>query len=327
MVELTTVIPVYNGERFLPATLACLAAQVRRPDRVVVLDNGSTDRTPEIVREFAPIRCEFRRNETNLGVLGNLNQCLRLAEETRFLHLLMADDLVTPEFFSKVLPPLSEVAGRALGYSLNDEIDQFGKVIGPAVRRPVGPARKVALNDFLEPQSELATVLLPGVILKTDFMPAVCAFENLPQVADGLFLAEWATHSTAVIEVAEYLCQYRLHPFNASSRHMFEVDHFIRDEWRLMQAILPWFRESARHRARRRLKLRCLFAARAQVKIDMMRRLRPDRVAEFSQVRRELAGLAACVVGTAAVRCRDGLRRLAGKPGRADELMQVCQAR
>lgn len=103
--ELTTVIPVFNGERFLQTTLECLAMQSRRPDRVVVIDNGSTDRTPELVKGFRGIACEFHQNPTNLGVIGNLNRCLDFASETRFLHLLMADDLVTPDFFAKVLPP------------------------------------------------------------------------------------------------------------------------------------------------------------------------------------------------------------------------------
>lgn len=325
MSELTTVIPVFNGERFLPATLACLAGQRRKPDRLVILDNGSTDRTPEIVREFTAIPVEFRINETNLGVLGNLNRCLEFAAETRFLHLLMADDLVTPEFFSRVLPPLESVRGRALGYSLNDEIDQNGRVIGPQVRKQPGKPRRVALNDFLTPQSELATVLLPGVVLKTEFSPPVCRFEDLPQVADGLFLAEWATNSEAIVEVPEYLCQYRLHPFNASSRHMFDPHHFIRDEWRLMQAIRPWFRENAIRRFLRGWRLRILFAARAQVKIDMMRHLCPSLVSEFESVRRELAGPVACVAGSAAVRGRDLVRRLTGRSTRAEELMQVCR--
>jgi glycosyltransferase involved in cell wall biosynthesis len=326
MAELTTVIPVFNGERYLPETLACLAAQTRKPDRLVILDNGSTDRTHEIVNGFSAIPCEFRRNGTNLRVLGNLNRCLELAAETRFLHLLMADDLVTPEFFAHVVPPLAEVRGRALGYSLNDEIDQTGRVIGPQVRRVAGPPRKVPLNDFLAPQSELATVLLPGVVLKTDFSPPICRFEDLPQVADGLFLAEWATHSEAILEVPEYLCQYRLHPFNASSRHMFDSRHFIRDEWRLIQAIRPWFRESGWRRFLRGWRLRILFAARAQVKIDMMRHLRPPLVPEFESVRRELAGPVACMAGTAAVRGRDLVRRLTGRSTRAEELMQICRS-
>ena len=325
--ELTTVIPVFNGERFLRTTLECLVAQSRRPDRVVVVDNGSTDGTPDLVRGFRGIACEFHRNSSNLGVIGNLNRCLEFASGTRFLHLLMADDLVAPDFFAKVLPPLGEATGRALGYSLNDEIDQHGEPIGPGVRRPAGPARRLTRNEFLTPQAELRHVLLPGVVFKTDFQPTPCRFEDMPQAADVLFLAEWALHSTLIIEVPEYLCHFRIHPFNASSRHMYDADYFIRDEWRLMQRILPWFEEGPLQRSLRRARLACLFAARVRVKMDLMQRLRPDKVAEFGRIRRELAGPVACAAGTAVVRSRDLLRRLRGQPSRADELMQTREPR
>mgnify|MGYP002836400680 FL=1 len=48
MSRLVTVIPVYNGERFLQATLESVAAQTRRPDRVIIQDNCSTDGTAAI---------------------------------------------------------------------------------------------------------------------------------------------------------------------------------------------------------------------------------------------------------------------------------------
>src|SRR6185295_106084 len=94
-----TVIPVYNGEKFLLRTLQSVANQTRRPDRLVILDNCSTDSTEEIVREFAGIKCEFIRNPTNLGLFGNMNRALEFAEQARYLHILCADDLITPKFF------------------------------------------------------------------------------------------------------------------------------------------------------------------------------------------------------------------------------------
>ena len=43
--RIISVIPVYNGKRFIRATLDSLAAQTLRPDRVIVLDDASTDGT------------------------------------------------------------------------------------------------------------------------------------------------------------------------------------------------------------------------------------------------------------------------------------------
>jgi glycosyltransferase involved in cell wall biosynthesis len=318
--ELTTAIPVFNGERFLPATLDCLAQQTRKPDRLVIFDNGSTDRTEEIVANFRGLPCEFRRNESNLGVIGNLNRCLSLATETRYLHLLMADDLVKPEFCRKLLAAMDGMKGRGLGYSFNENISGTSEVIGRNQSQPTGQSRPVPLNEFLGRQATLATVLLPGVILKTDFQPAPCLFRDMPQVADGLFLAEWAALTGGAIEVGDYLCQYRLHAFNASSRHMYHLQSFVVDEWRVAEMVCGWIREPWLAHRLRRLKLHFLLAARDQVKIDMMQRLRPQFADEIRHKQLELAGRPAALIAWAVVRARDLLRRLGGKPTRAVEL-------
>ena len=46
---ITTVIPVHNGAQYIAQAIRSLTDQVQRPDRIVVLDNASTDRTRAIV--------------------------------------------------------------------------------------------------------------------------------------------------------------------------------------------------------------------------------------------------------------------------------------
>ncbi len=53
MNTLWVVVPAYNEERGIRSTLAALAAQADADFTLVVVDNSSTDRTVEVVREFA----------------------------------------------------------------------------------------------------------------------------------------------------------------------------------------------------------------------------------------------------------------------------------
>ena len=50
--EITVIIPVYNREKLLPRTLASVVAQTYRPLHVVLVDNGSTDRSLAVLQEF-----------------------------------------------------------------------------------------------------------------------------------------------------------------------------------------------------------------------------------------------------------------------------------
>jgi glycosyltransferase involved in cell wall biosynthesis len=66
-------LPVYNGERFLGAALESIVSQSWADLEVVVSDNASTDRTPEICSAFASRdpRVHYRRNPHNLGAAPN----------------------------------------------------------------------------------------------------------------------------------------------------------------------------------------------------------------------------------------------------------------
>jgi glycosyltransferase involved in cell wall biosynthesis len=71
----------YNGERFLREQLQSIAQQTLKPCELVITDDGSTDRTPEIFAEFAqsagfPVR--FIRNEKRLGFVGNFMKAASL---------------------------------------------------------------------------------------------------------------------------------------------------------------------------------------------------------------------------------------------------------
>jgi glycosyltransferase involved in cell wall biosynthesis len=73
----------YNGGRYLGEQLESIAAQTRSPDRMLILDDGSSDDTLGIAREFArgaafPVHVE--RNDRNLGYTKNFERAIGLAE-------------------------------------------------------------------------------------------------------------------------------------------------------------------------------------------------------------------------------------------------------
>ena len=87
------IVPVFNGERFLREALDSIVEQTHRPLEVVVVDDGSTDNTPQIAASYRDVRLV---RQANAGPAAARNRGLR---ETRgqLVAFLDADDLWRPE--------------------------------------------------------------------------------------------------------------------------------------------------------------------------------------------------------------------------------------
>src|SRR5262249_41927852 len=73
----SVVVPVRDGERYLAEALDSILAQTHAPLEVIVVDDGSTDRSAEIARGFAPrVRCVSQEHR---GVAAARNHGVSLA--------------------------------------------------------------------------------------------------------------------------------------------------------------------------------------------------------------------------------------------------------
>ena len=86
----SVVIPVYNGERYLADAVESVLSQTHQPIEAIVVDDGSTDGSADVVKGFAPlVRYCFQPNS---GVGAAMNRGIDLAQGT-FIAFLGADDL------------------------------------------------------------------------------------------------------------------------------------------------------------------------------------------------------------------------------------------
>ena len=112
------VIPVFNGAATVADMLAAVVGQAASPDKteIIVVDNGSTDTTREIVRRFDVILLE----ESKRGPSAARNRGLRHATGDVIVHL-DADTVPTRQWLAEILAPFGDpetilVAGRSLSF-------------------------------------------------------------------------------------------------------------------------------------------------------------------------------------------------------------------
>src|ERR1700689_5366317 len=94
MTKISVVIPAYNAEPHLRATLESVLAQTVQPYEIIVVNDGSTDRTEQIALSYVP-RIRYIKQE-NQGLAGARNTGIHAAVG-EWIALLDSDDLVVPE--------------------------------------------------------------------------------------------------------------------------------------------------------------------------------------------------------------------------------------
>jgi glycosyltransferase involved in cell wall biosynthesis len=99
-------IPAFNMERTIAETLASAVAQTWPRKEIIVVNDGSTDRTAEVAREFESREVRIVSTE-NRGLSAAVNQAYRLCQGD-YIQELDADDLLSPDKIERQLLALRE---------------------------------------------------------------------------------------------------------------------------------------------------------------------------------------------------------------------------
>jgi glycosyltransferase involved in cell wall biosynthesis len=128
--RITIGLPIYNNERNVAESLTSLLGQTYGDFVLLVCDNASTDRTGEIVQEFArrDARVVYHRNPRNIGMFPNFNRVFELTK-TPYLKWATGDDYWSPQFLAEALPIIEADASIGAVYPKATFVDFSGKTL------------------------------------------------------------------------------------------------------------------------------------------------------------------------------------------------------
>jgi glycosyltransferase involved in cell wall biosynthesis len=207
MPEVSVVIPTYNAARFLPQAIGSVLGQTYRDLEVVVVDNDSTDETPELMAGYgAPVRY-FRQD--NRGPAGSRNR--GLAESRgRWVAFLDADDAWLPEKLARQMEALRGSPSHRACYTAFTFTDQDLSPLSTQRSHRQG----TALEDLLTLGNVIGT---PSTVLfERRLHEEVGGFD--PALSYGADWDLWIrlARRTEFLYVDEPLVQYRQHGGNMS---------------------------------------------------------------------------------------------------------------
>ena len=120
---LTVLLPVYNAATHLGDAIASILNQSFGDFELLVIDDGSTDESMEVVREFRDKRLRIESQPRNRGLVATLNAGIEIARGS-LLARMDADDLSRPDRFAVQVAYLAahpDVAGVSCAFELIDE--------------------------------------------------------------------------------------------------------------------------------------------------------------------------------------------------------------
>lgn len=119
--EISVVVPAYNAERFVEPCLAPVLAQMTAAHELVVIDDGSRDRTAQLVEEtarrFPDVQARLVRQH-NQGIAGARNRGVQEARGD-YLLFLDADDMLRPGTLAAVGEAIREHAPDVVAFDFN----------------------------------------------------------------------------------------------------------------------------------------------------------------------------------------------------------------
>lgn len=102
--DLSVIIPIYNGERFLRDTLNSVLSQTYRDFELILVDDGSTDHTPEICDEYAERDNRIKVcHQKNGGMSQARDVGYQMALPNTSIAFLDGDDIFEPRMFEDMM--------------------------------------------------------------------------------------------------------------------------------------------------------------------------------------------------------------------------------
>jgi glycosyltransferase involved in cell wall biosynthesis len=263
MLKLITTIPVRNGEQFIAQTLESVARQTLRPDRVIVIDNCSKDRTEEIVKNFKGIPCEFIRNPKDLGLFQNFNRCLGFADQAEFLQILHADDTIGPTFYETMTGLLADCKGFGMAWCIDERVDEENRHLSMSGKAD-GITELLTRDQFLQRKAEIGNQAFCATLLRTGGKPVPCQFPlDFPIVGDMVYWAAFGAHCDKIVHLHKALAKYRWHGGTQTASYD-SIQILVFDEWRAMEK--NEMLRGVGWQFIRKLKLKGLMSVRANIK-------------------------------------------------------------
>ena len=199
--DLSIIIPVYNVERYLAACLESVVQQKLTDFEVILVDDGSTDRSGKICDEFAERHHKFRViHQDNKGVSVVRNVGIKNAKG-KYVYFVDSDDFLVPSSLNRVLAcAVQNNVDVACFGSISGEREELTARSASIGNKDCGSSGVMNGDEYIATHNFLATVW--WYIIKREYLQSLnLLFPQGRRLEDGCFTPFVLLHAKRIIHI------------------------------------------------------------------------------------------------------------------------------
>ncbi len=213
MPQLIVLLATFNGEKYLPAFLDSLSSQTRKADKIIAVDDASTDSTLEILKQYAnrlPISVHFRKE--NGGHLAAFSEALNVAA-----GMVQSDDLIALADQDDIwFPQKLEILENKIGYAdliFGDAevIDKNGKRISDSWRHTAHIQENLSAESYIAGVNNVSGCIS---LFRASLLAEILPIPQGVRVHDH-WIALLALQHKGIFAIPDSVIRHRIHNCNA----------------------------------------------------------------------------------------------------------------
>lgn len=161
--KISVILPCYNNAKYLNEALTSVLQQSYADFELIIIEDGSTDNSREIIKGFTDPRIKLLEHKTNLGIVISLNEGIKIAQG-EYIARMDADDVMLPGRLGRQAEFLDQNPKVAVVGSYAETIDENNNFLGYYDYPPLNDKaiRRMLLthNPFIHPSTMLRRNLL-----------------------------------------------------------------------------------------------------------------------------------------------------------------------
>lgn len=247
----SVIVPTYNCAKFIAEAIESILTQTRPPEQIIVVDDGSTDDTAQVVRRYGRL-IEYVKSPENLGVSAARNLGLAAAR-CDFVTFLDADDRWRPTFVQRmremmIANPDAAVAfanfvrfDQKTGKVMPDQFSYYGELQPDLQDEPTAAVRILGKQQAFRCLVGMGEIpAFTVVMMFRRSMTDDLRFDTTLKVCEDTHFALRAFMRGDVAFTSEVLCEVRRHATNATRQHHEIAVHKLR----ALKALAPFVNAS-----------------------------------------------------------------------------------